>query len=91
VNHTTGIHDVKDVRVRWSGHWLLAEVSVAVSPELSVEKGHEIAKEVRHQLLHHLRYLYNATIHIDPVTAPGDDYHGFDEHAHGSLPAHSHR
>ena len=91
VNHTAGVHDVTDVRVRWSGHWLHAEVSVAVSPELSVEKGHEIAKEVRHQLLHHLRYLYNATIHIDPLTASGDDHHGFAEHVHGALSVHSHR
>jgi hypothetical protein len=91
VNHTAGVRDVTDVRVRWSGHWLHAEVSVAVSPELSIEKGHEIAKEVRHQLLHQLRYLYNATIHIDPVTASGEDHHGFAEHAHGALPAHSHR
>ena len=91
VNHTAGVLDVADVRVRWSGHWLHAEVSVAVSPELSVENGHEIAKEVRHQLLHHLRYLYNATIHIDPATASGEDHHGFGHHAHGALPVHSHR
>jgi len=91
VNHAPGVHEVSEVRVRWSGHWLHAEVSVAVSPELSVEKGHEIAKEVRHQLLHHLRYLSTATIHIDPVNASGEDHHRISEHAHGDLPAHSHR
>jgi divalent metal cation (Fe/Co/Zn/Cd) transporter len=62
-----------------------------VSPGLSVEKGHEIAKEVRHQLLHHLRYLSNATIHIDPANASGEDHHHISEHVHGDLPAHSHR
>jgi cation diffusion facilitator family transporter len=91
VNHTAGVHDVTDVRVRWSGHRLHAELNVAVSPELSVEKGHEIAKEVRHQLLHHLRYLSNATIHIDPANASGEDHHHISEHVHGDLPAHSHR
>lgn len=91
VNHTTGIHNVTEVRVRWLGHRLHAEVNVAVSPELSVEKGHEIAKEVRHQLLHHLRYLSNATIHIDPVNASGEEHHRTGEHVHGDLPAHSHR
>jgi cation diffusion facilitator family transporter len=91
VNHTAGVRDVTDVRVRWSGHWLYAEVSVAVGPGLSVEKGHEIAKEVRHQLLHHLRYLSNAAIHIDPIDASGEHHHHIGEHAHGNLPAHSHR
>ncbi len=91
VNHITGVHDVTEVRVRWLGHRLHAELNVAVSPDLSVEKGHEIAKEVRHQLLHHLHYLSNATIHIDPVNASGEDHHRISEHAHGNLPAHSHR
>ena len=91
VNHTAGVHDVTDVRVRWSGHWLHAEVNVTVGPELSVEKGHEIAKEVRHQLLHHLRYLSNAAIHVDPISASGEDHHRISEHVHGNLPAHSHR
>ena len=90
VNHIEGVHGVTEVRVRWSGHRLHAEVNVAVSPELSVEKGHEIAKEVRHQLLHHLRYLSNATIHIDPMTASGEEHHRIGEHAHGDLPVHSH-
>lgn len=90
VNHTTGVRDVSEVRVRWLGHRLHAELNIAVSPELSVEQGHEIATEVRHQLLHHLRYISNATIHIDPVTASGEKHHRIIEHAHGDLPAHSH-
>lgn len=90
VNHTEGVKDVTEVRVRWLGHRLHAEVNIAVSPEFSVEKGHEIANEVRHQLLHHLQYLSNATIHIDPVNASGEKHHRITEHAHGDLPAHSH-
>ncbi len=90
VNHTRGVQDVSEVRVRWLGHRLHAEINTAVSPEISVEKGHEIAKEVRHQLLHHLRYLSNATIHIDPVNASGEKHHRITEHTHDDLPAHSH-
>ncbi len=74
----------------WLGHRLHAELNVAVSPELSVERGHEIAKEVRHNLLHKLRYLSNATIHVDPIDASGEDYHRIAEHEHDDLPAHSH-
>ncbi|MHB9071930.1 MAG: cation diffusion facilitator family transporter [Desulfobaccales bacterium] len=90
VNHAQGVQDVAEVRVRWLGHRLHAEVNIAVNPQLSVEKGHEIANEARHQLLHHLRYLSNATIHIDPANASGEEHHQIDEHTHGDLPSHSH-
>lgn len=75
VNHTQGVRDVTEVRVRWLGHRLHAEVNVAVDPEHSVEKGHEIAKEVPHRLLHHLHYLSNAIIHVDPMSASGEKHH----------------
>lgn len=90
VNHAQGVCDVTEVRVRWLGHRLHAEMNITVNPGLSVEKGHEIAQEVRHQLLHHLRFLSNATIHVDPVNASGEEHHCIAEHAHDDLPAHSH-
>ena len=36
---TDGVEGVTEVRVRWLGHALLAEVNIAVAPDLSVEKG----------------------------------------------------
>ena len=90
VNHTSGVQDIAEIRVRWIGHRLHAEVNVAVNPELAVEQGHEIAMEVRHQLLHHLRYLSNVTIHIDTLNASGEHHHNIPEHAHGDLPPHAH-
>jgi len=90
VNHTQGVHDIADVRVRWLGHRLHAEVNLAVGPELSVAGGHTIALEVRHQLLHHLSYLSNVTIHIDPENRSGEEHHRIAEHIHEDLTAHSH-
>jgi divalent metal cation (Fe/Co/Zn/Cd) transporter len=72
------------------GHRLHAELNIAVAPDITVEKGHEIAKNVRHQLLHHLRYLSNATIHVDPLNASGEKHHRIAEHEHGDLSTHSH-
>lgn len=88
--HVSGVGNLSEVRVRWLGHRLHAELNIAVNQSLSVEKGHEIAKTVRHELLHQLRYLSNATIHIDPANASGEEHHNIVEHAHGDLPAHSH-
>ena len=90
VNHIPEVGAISEVRVRWLGHRLHAELNIAVSPELSVEKGHETAMEVRHRLLHHLRYLADATIHIDPMNASGEAYHRVAEHEHDDLSAHSH-
>ena len=55
--HVSGVRAVTEVRARWVGHYFRAEISIAVAPELSVAEGHAIATEVRHQLLHHVRYL----------------------------------
>jgi cation diffusion facilitator family transporter len=90
VNHTQGVRDVTQVRARWLGHRLHAEVNLAVDPELSVAEGHAIAMEVRHQLLHRLPYLWNVTIHVDPTNQSGEEFHRITEHTHDGLPVHSH-
>jgi len=90
VKNTPGVHGVTEVRVRWLGHRLHAELNITVSPELSVEEGHAIAIEVRHRLLHQLKYFSGATIHVDPASASGEKHHRISEHAHDDLPAHSH-
>ncbi len=63
------------MRVRRVGHRPRAEVNIAVDPSLSVAAGYAIAKDVRHHLLHHLPYLDDATIHVDPLTASGEEHH----------------
>jgi cation diffusion facilitator family transporter len=91
LSHTQGVHDVTEVRLRWSGHRLQAEINLAVSPNLSVAEGHAIAVEARHQLLHSLPYLSNVTLHVDPEDLSGEKHHGLTDHTHGELPKHSHR
>lgn len=70
-----GVEDVTEIRVRWIGHSLHAEVNVAVDPNLTVHQSHEIAKTVLYRLLNGISYLANATIHIDPSTASGERHH----------------
>ncbi len=89
-NHTSGVEDVTDVRVRWLGHRLHAELNIAVSPELSVGDGHELAVKTEHELLHKLPFLSGVTIHVDPTNASGEKHHHIVEHAHDGLPSHSH-
>ncbi len=90
VQQTPEVQEVTQVRVRWVGHWLHAELNITVSPQLSVAQGHAIATEARHQLLHHMPHLANATIHVDPIDASGEEHHRIAEHVHGNWPAHAH-
>src|SRR5215218_1822290 len=88
--HVPEVEEVAEVRARWLGHRLRAEVNVAVGPNLSVTEGHEIAREVNHQLLHELRYLDMAVVHVDPLQETGVEYHRIATHRHGDFPPHSH-
>ena len=85
-----GVEDVSEVRARWLGHRLHAEVNVAVDPDLSVAEGHAIAREVNHRLMHGLRYLDMAVVHVDPVQEVGEEHHRVAAHSHDGLPPHSH-
>jgi len=85
-----GVAEVTEVRVRWLGHRLHAELNVAVKAELSIGEGHHVALAVRHALLHQLRYLSNVMVHVDPITASGDAHHRIAAHTHDELPSHSH-
>ncbi|GAC1477084.1 MAG: cation diffusion facilitator family transporter [Gemmatimonadaceae bacterium] len=71
-----GVREVSEVRARWAGHRLFAEMNVAVDPTLSVSEGHAIAASVQHQLLHHASHVGAAVIHICPAGEHGADFHG---------------
>jgi len=88
--HVPRVEGVTDVRARWIGHRLHAELSVTVPGGFSVAEGHEVAREVRHQLLHHLPHLGSVTVHVDPYGQGGERHHRIGEHTHDGLPTHSH-
>ena len=85
-----GVEDVAEVRARWLGHRLRAEVNVAVDPELSVAEGHAVARELNHRLMHELKYLDMAVVHVDPAQESGEEHHRIIAHSHDGLPTHSH-
>ena len=89
---TPRVWEVTEVRVRWLGHQLLAEVNIAVQSDISVELGHQIAQEVHHRLLDRLRYLSQATIHVCPADASGEEHHQSNTttHAHDHPASHTH-
>ena len=88
--HVPEVRGVTEVRARWLGHRLHAEVNIAVDPSLTVARAHAVAGEVRHRLMHHLSYLSLVVIHVDPEDRSGEEHHRIADHAHDGLPVHSH-
>lgn len=90
VEHVPGVAEINDVRARWIGHRLHVEVSITVAGTLSVAEGHGVAKEARHQLLHHLPHPGSVMIHVDPTGQGGEGHHHIGQHAHDDRGLHTH-
>jgi cation diffusion facilitator family transporter len=75
-----GVQRVHDVRVRWLGHSLEAELHADVDSGLSTADSHAIGQEIEHALLHALPQLATVTVHIDPAGAASEDFHAVTAH-----------
>ncbi len=75
-----GVQDVKDLRVRWLGHRMEAELSVVVDGDLPTRSSHAIAEAVRHALFHQEPKLANVSVHVDPCAHDGCDHHAGTAH-----------
>jgi cation diffusion facilitator family transporter len=74
------VQDVGRVRLRWLGHALETSLTITVDCDLSVADGHRVAEEVRHSLLHEVRRLDTALIHVNPCGHTGEDPHALTRH-----------
>ncbi|MEU9336343.1 cation diffusion facilitator family transporter [Streptomyces sp. NPDC048290] len=66
-----GVIAVGELRLRWIGHRLRAEVSVVVDGEATVRQAHAVAVDAEHALLHAVPRLTAALVHADPAPVPG--------------------
>lgn len=67
-----GVREVGELRLRWIGHRLRAEVAVVVDGEATVRQAHAIAVDAEHALLHAVPRLTAALVHADPAPVPGE-------------------
>ncbi|OAH13713.1 putative cation efflux system proteinc [Streptomyces jeddahensis] len=67
-----GVREIGELRLRWIGHRLRAEVAVVVDGDLSVRRAHHVAVEAEHALLHAVPKLTAALVHADPAPVPGE-------------------
>ena len=99
INSVEGVIEIEDLKVRWFGRNLQVSLNAAVDKNLSLIEAHEIAEEIRHELLHEegVSLVY---VHIDPYDPSHELYHtstshhvgghhdDHDEHAHNEEEHH---
>lgn len=78
--NVSGAQDAHDLRLRWLGHKLHAEVHITVDENLTTLESHAIAEEVRHSFFHAQPRLVSVTVHIDPCGHSGKDAHETNTH-----------
>jgi len=74
VESVDSVVSVTEVRARWVGHRLLAQVRLSVDGTLQVTAAHSIAEDVHHELLHHISNLSEAIVHVDPSGTVSDPH-----------------
>lgn len=70
-----GVLEVSDLRARWLGHTIRAEVNATVSDDLSAVEAHEVAVHVVQALREEVEFLDDAMVHVDPVSNSGEHHH----------------
>jgi cation diffusion facilitator family transporter len=61
------VRAVRELRIRWIGHTLRAEVDIAVDPEATLVQAHDIAHHAERHLLSRVRRLTAANVHVSPA------------------------
>jgi cation diffusion facilitator family transporter len=81
--HVSGIRQVLDVRARWLGHRLHAELDVAVDGDMSVSEANDIAENFEDELFEHIPALAAARIRVRPYDAAMPPAIEHADHGHG--------
>lgn len=67
--HVDGVHDVHEVRARWLGHKVHADLHITLDPHLSLLESHALVERVESALREHVPAFGGATIHVCPGQA----------------------
>ena len=69
--HVPGVRRVREVRARWMGHRVYADVAIEVSPELPVREADALARDVEKSLHDHVRLLGSVVVRACPAAVDG--------------------
>jgi cation diffusion facilitator family transporter len=80
VRAADGVEDVGELRLRWIGHTLRAEVEIVVDADLPLVEAHCIAHRAEHRLLHDVPRLSAALVHAHPFPEAAREAHALVAH-----------
>jgi cation diffusion facilitator family transporter len=67
ITSVEGLRQIRELRIRWIGHTLRAEVDVTADPTLSITQAHDLAHHAEAHLLANVHRLTAATVHVSPA------------------------
>jgi len=70
ISSVEGVRQIRELRIRWIGHTLRAEVDLTADPTLSITQGHDLAHHAEDHLLANVHRLTAATVHVSPAGVP---------------------
>jgi len=70
ITSVEGVRQIRELRIRWIGHTLRAEVDIAADPILSITQAHDLAHHAEAHLLAIVHRLTAATVHVSPAGVP---------------------
>ncbi|MGH2560839.1 MAG: cation diffusion facilitator family transporter [Thermomicrobiales bacterium] len=70
--HVPGVEGVHEVRARWLGHKVHADLHVSIDPRQSVAESHAIVDRVHQALADHVPAFGGATVHVCPGGEAGE-------------------
>ncbi len=70
-NSVDGVLNVNACQVRWMGHRLRTDISIAVDSRLSVGEGHTVGEGVQKTLQRRVRFLDEIVVHVEALDVAG--------------------
>ena len=62
----SGVMRIDSLRAREHGHYQIVDVKIGVNPQITVEAGHRIGKQVKHELMEKFPEVRDVFVHINP-------------------------
>ncbi|MBN8990587.1 MAG: cation transporter [Rhizobiales bacterium] len=66
--HVDGVREVLDVKARWLGHRLLADVGVRVPGDMAVADADRLVENLRHEMLKHIPAMSVANVRVSSTS-----------------------
>lgn len=77
-----GVEQVGQVRVRWIGHELHADIDLVLPDQFTLRQAHDVCVAAEQALVVAIPRLTSAVIHPDPHLTPGRSHHRESTHTH---------